>query len=87
MKIDNQGLPEIVTLEGTRKRFRCGKWNGLYFNGIPRFYGAFPSAEYVFEQGRLVSMWRPYHSSVMMRTSIDASGAIQQYMMSPRKDK
>ncbi|KAL1567052.1 G-type lectin S-receptor-like serine/threonine-protein kinase0 [Salvia divinorum] len=89
MKIDNRGLPEVVTLGmgGTRKRFRSGKWNGLYFNGIPRFYGAAPRAEYIFEQGRLVSMWRPYHNSMIMRSSIDASGAIQQYMMNLRKDK
>ncbi|GFP89942.1 receptor-like serine/threonine-protein kinase sd1-7 [Phtheirospermum japonicum] len=32
-----RGLPETVAYKGTMKRYRSGKWNGLYFSGTPRF--------------------------------------------------
>ncbi|KAH6835577.1 hypothetical protein C2S53_003119 [Perilla frutescens var. hirtella] len=87
VRIENQGLPEIVIYKGTTKRFRNGKWNGLYFNGIPRFRSALPKPEFIFKEERLISMSRPYDSSVITRATLDISGSAHRYTMNPRRDK
>ncbi|XP_057790586.1 G-type lectin S-receptor-like serine/threonine-protein kinase At4g27290 [Salvia miltiorrhiza] len=87
LKIENHGLAEIVIFSGIRKRFRTGKWNGIYFSGIPRFRSVLPRVELIFKEERLISMSRPYHSSIITRASIDASGTVHRYIMNPRKDK
>lgn len=56
LRIENNGLPNFVKLRGTTKRYRLGKWNGLFVGGGPRF----PIAMYnnvlvVFRQDRMIS--------------------------------
>ncbi|KAL0320717.1 UNVERIFIED_CONTAM: G-type lectin S-receptor-like serine/threonine-protein kinase [Sesamum radiatum] len=85
-RIKNQGLPELVMLRGTMKRFRTGHWNGIYFNGIPRFPAIF-KPEVVFREDRLISMVEPYDSSILKRVTLEKSGIICLYTMNARKDK
>ncbi|KAL0320725.1 UNVERIFIED_CONTAM: Receptor-like serine/threonine-protein kinase SD1-8 [Sesamum radiatum] len=33
LKIENQGLPQLVMFRGRMKRFRSGQWNGIHFSG------------------------------------------------------
>ncbi|KAL0328522.1 UNVERIFIED_CONTAM: S-locus-specific glycoprotein S13 [Sesamum calycinum] len=67
-RIQNQGLPELVMLSGTMKRYRTGHWNGIYFNGIPRFPSIF-KPDVVFSGERLISMVEPYESSILKRVN------------------
>ncbi|KAL2247556.1 G-type lectin S-receptor-like serine/threonine-protein kinase At4g27290 isoform X5 [Sesamum indicum] len=85
-RIQNQGLPELVMFRGTMKRYRTGHWNGIYFNGIPRFPAIF-KPEVVFRGERLISMVEPYDSSILKRVTLEKSGIICLYTMNARKDK
>ncbi|XP_057790561.1 G-type lectin S-receptor-like serine/threonine-protein kinase At4g27290 [Salvia miltiorrhiza] len=86
-KIQNRGLAEVVTLRGENKRYRIGQWNGRCFGGGPRFPNAFYKPELVFKQERLISIGEPYQSSVLVRTTLDTSGALLRLTMNARKDK
>ncbi|KAL0406860.1 UNVERIFIED_CONTAM: Receptor-like serine/threonine-protein kinase SD1-8 [Sesamum latifolium] len=86
-KIVNQGLPEFVVLRGTMKRYRTGNWNGLYFNGIPRFPDAIFDPDMFFKEERLISIVEPYDSSIVKRVKIEKSGISHLYVMNARKDK
>ncbi|KAL3636832.1 hypothetical protein CASFOL_019131 [Castilleja foliolosa] len=87
-RIENKGLPEMaVTYKGTMKRYRSGKWNGLYFCGTPRFPNPIFKPELYFENERLVSIWEPYDSSIMVRLILGASGVLERYAMNARRDK
>ncbi|KAL2247559.1 UNVERIFIED_CONTAM: G-type lectin S-receptor-like serine/threonine-protein kinase [Sesamum indicum] len=86
-RIVNQGLPEFVVLRGTMKMYRTGNWNGLYFNGIPRFPDAIFDPDMLFKEERLISMVEPYDSSIFKRVKIEKSGITHLYVMNARKDK
>ncbi|KAH6775702.1 hypothetical protein C2S52_013263 [Perilla frutescens var. hirtella] len=86
-RIENNGLPELVIYRGKRKIFRTGKWNGLYLSGIPRFQNAIFEPELVFKEEMLISMSRPYDSSIITRATLDVSGSAHRYTMNTRKDK
>ncbi|GFQ08815.1 g-type lectin s-receptor-like serine/threonine-protein kinase at4g27290, partial [Phtheirospermum japonicum] len=86
-RIENQGLPETVAYKGTMKRYRSGKWNGLYFSGTPRFPNPIFKPELDFENDRLVSIWEPYDSSSIVRWTLGASGVLERYTMNARRDK
>ncbi|GFQ08620.1 g-type lectin s-receptor-like serine/threonine-protein kinase at4g27290, partial [Phtheirospermum japonicum] len=86
-RIENKGLPETVTYKGTMKRYRSGKWNGLYFCGIPRFPNPIFKPKLYFENDRLVSIWEPYDSSKVVRLIIRATGVLERYTMNARRDK
>ncbi|KAG6387366.1 hypothetical protein SASPL_152553 [Salvia splendens] len=88
MRIENRGVPEIVILRGTAKWFRTGNWNGLHFNGIPRYVNTV-SAEpgLVFRDERLISMSRPYKSTIVIRATLGVSGSVQQYTMNAKRDR
>ncbi|XP_042059084.1 G-type lectin S-receptor-like serine/threonine-protein kinase At4g27290 [Salvia splendens] len=87
VKIENHGLPEMVVYKGSRKKLRTGKWNGLSFNGLPRFRSTVSKAELVFEEERLISLAMPYESSIIIRARMELSGSIYHYVMNPGKDK
>ncbi|XP_042063454.1 G-type lectin S-receptor-like serine/threonine-protein kinase At4g27290 isoform X1 [Salvia splendens] len=86
-KIENDGLPEMVVYEGQRKKLRTGKWNGVSFNGLPRFRTSVSKAELVFEEERLISLAMPYESSIIIRARLDLSGSVYHYVMNPGRDK
>jgi hypothetical protein len=33
--MDTRGLPDIVTWQGSAKKYRAGPWNGRWFSGVP----------------------------------------------------
>ncbi|KAL8506039.1 hypothetical protein ACS0TY_017048 [Phlomoides rotata] len=87
LKIENQGLPELVILRGKKKIARSGKWNGKYFcGGVP-----FPSFVFkpnlVFSERRLISIEDPYDSSILVRETLDTSGSFQRFRLNSRRDK
>ncbi|KAK6132612.1 hypothetical protein DH2020_033642 [Rehmannia glutinosa] len=86
-KIENQGLPEMVVYKGTKKMYRTGKWNGLYFSGVLPFPNDIFNPELVFIEERLVSIAEPYDSSVFIRGTLDTSGILQRGTMNAKKDK
>ncbi|KAK6132852.1 hypothetical protein DH2020_033403 [Rehmannia glutinosa] len=86
-RIENQGLPELVVFRGTRKLYRTGKWNGLYFSGILPHPNLVFNPELVFKEERLISIVQPYDSSIFIRVTLDTSGLILRYTMNARKDK
>ncbi|KAK4420697.1 G-type lectin S-receptor-like serine/threonine-protein kinase [Sesamum alatum] len=86
-RIENQGLPELVMLRGTMKRFRTGPWNGLYFGGTPPFPNPSFKPEMVFKGEKLISVSGPYDSSIFTRVTVDRSGMLYIYIMNARKDK
>ncbi|XP_047939816.1 G-type lectin S-receptor-like serine/threonine-protein kinase At4g27290 isoform X2 [Salvia hispanica] len=86
-KIQNQGLADIVALEGARKRYRLGQWNGMHFSGHQRLPNPIFKPVFVFKQERLISIVDPYDSSLFVRTTLHTSGSIMRYTMNLRKDK
>ncbi|XP_057790553.1 G-type lectin S-receptor-like serine/threonine-protein kinase At4g27290 isoform X3 [Salvia miltiorrhiza] len=86
-KIESHAMGEMVMYRGTRKRFRTGKWNGIYFNGMPRFRSTVPATELIFKEERLISIKMPYQSSIIVRATLDVSGSILHYIMNPGKDR
>ncbi|KAK6132851.1 hypothetical protein DH2020_033414 [Rehmannia glutinosa] len=86
-KIENQGLPEMVVYKGTKKMYRTGKWNGLYFSGVLPFPNDIFNPELVFIEERLVSIAEPYDSSVFIRGTLDTSGILQRGCMNAKKDR
>ncbi|KAK6154299.1 hypothetical protein DH2020_008547 [Rehmannia glutinosa] len=86
-KIENQGLPEMVTFRGKTKRFRTGKWNGLFLCGVPRFPNPVFKPELVFEKDRLISIYELYDSSFIVRLTLRTSGVLERYTMNGRRDK
>ncbi|KAK6154369.1 hypothetical protein DH2020_008617 [Rehmannia glutinosa] len=86
-KIENQGLPEMVIFRGTTKRFRTGKWNGLFLCGVPRFPNPVFKPELVFEKDRLISIYELYDSSFIVRLTLGTSGVLERYTMNGKRDK
>ncbi|XP_057790584.1 G-type lectin S-receptor-like serine/threonine-protein kinase At4g27290 [Salvia miltiorrhiza] len=86
-KIESHAMGEMVIYRGTRKRFRTGKWNGIYFNGMPRFRSTVPATELIFKEERLISIKMPYQSSIIVRATLDVSGSVLHYIMNPGKDR
>ncbi|KAL3636833.1 hypothetical protein CASFOL_019132 [Castilleja foliolosa] len=86
-RIENQGLPETVAYKGTTKRYRSGKWNGIYFSGTPRFPNPLFKPEMGFENDRLVSISEPYDSSSIVRWTLGSSGVLERYTMNSRRDQ
>ncbi|KAL8506058.1 hypothetical protein ACS0TY_017064 [Phlomoides rotata] len=89
LRIENQGLPELVLYRGKTKTFRTGKWNGLYFGGLIYFPNKMHKSDLVFIGERLISVIpHPYDRSFFRRVTLDTSGKIiYSYTMNPRKDK
>ncbi|KAL8510421.1 hypothetical protein ACS0TY_017293 [Phlomoides rotata] len=87
LKIDNQGLPEVVILRGKKKITRTGKWNGKYFCGILPFPNLMFKPNLVFSKQRLTSLEDPYDSSILIRDTLNTLGLFQRYRLNSRKDK
>ncbi|KAL0301118.1 UNVERIFIED_CONTAM: G-type lectin S-receptor-like serine/threonine-protein kinase [Sesamum radiatum] len=86
-RIERKGLPELVMLRGSMKRFRTGHWNGQFFNGVQRVPDAIFNPDVVLREERLISIVEPYASSIVKRVTIETSGIIYLYTMNARKDK
>ncbi|KAL3639894.1 hypothetical protein CASFOL_014862 [Castilleja foliolosa] len=87
MKIENNGLPELVIYKGTKKRFPSGKWNGLHFSGVHPFTIQIFKPEFVFEEERLISVSEVYDSSAISRLTLEPrNGMLERYTMNARRD-
>ncbi|XP_047948646.1 G-type lectin S-receptor-like serine/threonine-protein kinase At4g27290 isoform X2 [Salvia hispanica] len=88
-KIENRGLAlaDMVVLEGARKRYRLGPWNGMHFSGYQIYPNPIFKIAFVFKQQRLVSLGEPYEISYLVRTTLHTSGMILRHTMNLRKDK
>ncbi|KAL8475742.1 hypothetical protein ACS0TY_028414 [Phlomoides rotata] len=87
-RIENKGLPDFVVYRGKMKTFRCGKWNGRYFNGVPSFPNPIFKPELVFRGERLISITPDTRNRpTLRRTTLQASGVIHVHIISARKDK
>ncbi|PIN04199.1 Serine/threonine protein kinase [Handroanthus impetiginosus] len=87
MRIENEGLPEVVVWRKKMKWFRTGKWNGLYFSGGPRLPNPIFKPEFVFKQEKLISSSEIFDSSNLARFTLEASGTLQRYIMNARRNK
>ncbi|KAL8505993.1 hypothetical protein ACS0TY_017012 [Phlomoides rotata] len=86
-RIENQGLPDMVTYRGKTKIFRSGKWNGLYFSGLPRYQNQAYKPELVFRGERLISIAHDPRYRILRRSTLETSGIVNRYTMNARKDK
>ncbi|KAL0308032.1 UNVERIFIED_CONTAM: Receptor-like serine/threonine-protein kinase SD1-8 [Sesamum calycinum] len=86
-KIENQGLPQLVMLRGTMKRFRSGQWNGIHFSGETPFPNPILRPDFSFKGEKLISMLDPYDSSIFKRVTVNKSGMLYLNVMNSRKDK
>ncbi|PIM97973.1 Serine/threonine protein kinase [Handroanthus impetiginosus] len=87
MRIENEGLPEVVIWREKMKWFRTGKWNGLCFSGGPRFPNPILKPELVFKQERLISISEIFDSSNLVRFTLETSGTLRRYTMNVRRNK
>ncbi|KAL0320728.1 UNVERIFIED_CONTAM: G-type lectin S-receptor-like serine/threonine-protein kinase [Sesamum radiatum] len=87
LKIENQGLPQLVMFRGRMKRFRSGQWNGIHFSGGTPFPNPILRPEFIFKGERLISTLDPYDSSIFKRVTIEKSGMLYLNIMNARKDK
>ncbi|KAL8506016.1 hypothetical protein ACS0TY_017032 [Phlomoides rotata] len=88
LRIENQGLPEMVIYKGKTKASRIGKWNGLYFGGLVHFPNKLDKSELVFRGERLITVIQQfYNNSTLRRVTMDTSGKCQSYTMNTRKYK
>ncbi|KAG6424343.1 hypothetical protein SASPL_114760 [Salvia splendens] len=65
-KIQNRGLADMVVLEGARKRYRLGQWNGMHFSGYQRYPNPIFKPFFVFKQDRLISIGEAYKTSLFV---------------------
>ena len=87
LRIENKGLPDFVILRGATKRYRLGKWNGLFFGGGPRFPNAMYNVLVVFRQERMVSAKELYDSTVVVRVTLDPSGTMTRHTLNAQRNK
>ncbi|XP_047970066.1 G-type lectin S-receptor-like serine/threonine-protein kinase At4g27290 [Salvia hispanica] len=87
LRIENKGLPDVVTLRGTTKRYRLGKWNGLYFGGGPRLPNAMYNVSVVFRHERMISVEEAYDSTAVTRITLDPSGTMTRYTLNAGRDR
>ncbi|KAL1567073.1 G-type lectin S-receptor-like serine/threonine-protein kinase0 [Salvia divinorum] len=87
LRIENKGLLDVVTLRGTTKRYRMGKWNGLYFCGGPRLPNAMYNVSVVFRQERMISVEDAYNSTTVIRTTLDPFGTLTRLTLNAKRDK
>ncbi|KAL8506005.1 hypothetical protein ACS0TY_017023 [Phlomoides rotata] len=88
IRIENHGLPDLVTYRGKTKIFRIGKWNGVAFGGFPRFPNPVSKPEMVFRGEKLISITEgPRYRSMLRRSTLHTSGIVYSYTMNARKDK
>lgn len=83
-KITNNGLPQMVIYEGTKKIYRGGTWNGDYFSGALPFL---LKNEMNFKEERLISWSMPYLGSAFTRLVLHKLGLVQNLALNPQKDK
>ncbi|XP_042060577.1 G-type lectin S-receptor-like serine/threonine-protein kinase At4g27290 isoform X2 [Salvia splendens] len=86
-RIQNRGLAQMVTLRGGRKKYRLGQWNGICYAGAQKFPSAIYKPEFFFREERMISVGEPYQSSLLVRATLDTSGAIVCHTMNLRRDK
>ncbi|KAH6764015.1 hypothetical protein C2S51_015264 [Perilla frutescens var. frutescens] len=84
-KIENKGLPQMVTMKGAKKIYRSGLWNGVSLN-VLNFYKKVYKGELVIGKDRTTYV-DPYNSSTVTRLVIEQSGLLRRYTMNERKDK
>ncbi|KAL8506020.1 hypothetical protein ACS0TY_017033 [Phlomoides rotata] len=88
MKIENQGLPDLVLYRGNTKMYRIGKWNGLYFGGYPRYPNEISKPELLIRGETLISIKEVAHDRpILSRSTVDTSGIVYSYTMNARKYK
>ncbi|XP_042040898.1 G-type lectin S-receptor-like serine/threonine-protein kinase At4g27290 isoform X2 [Salvia splendens] len=85
LRMENNGLPDVVELRGTTKRYRLGQWNGLYFGGGPRFPNAMYNVSVVFRQERMISV--EYGSPAVTRITLDPSGTMTRHTLNAQRHK
>ncbi|KAL7143252.1 hypothetical protein ABFS83_08G179700 [Erythranthe nasuta] len=89
-RIVNQGLPETVIFNGTRKTFRVGKYNGVYFDGVIPSQNPMHKPVLAFKGDKLISVlgpYGPYDNSFISRLTLETSGLLKRYTLNARKDK
>lgn len=85
-KIMNLGLPQLVICRGEDMFFRSGMWNGLEISSTPSSPNSIFQPDWNFSKGSLVSVTRPYNSSLFTRFEFDSSGLIHWSTISLRRD-
>ncbi|XP_042059432.1 S-locus-specific glycoprotein S6-like [Salvia splendens] len=86
-KIQNRGLADMVVLEGARKRYRLGQWNGMHFSGYQRYPNPIFKPFFVFKQDRLISIGEAYKTSLFVRSPLHTSGSVRRHTLNLRKGK
>ncbi|KAL5570489.1 hypothetical protein UlMin_027064 [Ulmus minor] len=79
LRMNINGLPQVILSMGSTRKFRSGTWNGVRFNGLPE-----PSNETVFQYIFIQSGNESYdiflpevNSSILCRVTVHNSGTIQ----------
>ncbi|XP_042040901.1 G-type lectin S-receptor-like serine/threonine-protein kinase At4g27290 [Salvia splendens] len=85
-RVKNLGLPQLVILNGEKTFYRSGTWNGLQFTSMPSSPSSIFQPNLNFSNQWLISITRPYDSSLFTRLRLDASGFVQRPTMSSRRD-
>ncbi|CAK9144613.1 unnamed protein product [Ilex paraguariensis] len=80
-KIDNRGLPQMVTMMGSVKKYRSGPWNGIRFSGHPMISSPTFNYKLEFSGSRLTSISETYNDSIATRLKMEQSGLLDLFVM------
>ncbi|XP_021804771.1 G-type lectin S-receptor-like serine/threonine-protein kinase At4g27290 [Prunus avium] len=82
--MDNVLLPQLVIAKGSKKMFRTGPWNGLWFTGTPGLAATYRSVVkpiFVYNTNELYYSYESFNSSTITRLKLSESGLIQRLVV------
>ncbi|KAA8526886.1 hypothetical protein F0562_008885 [Nyssa sinensis] len=82
--IDNHGLPQLVIVMGSIKKYRSGGWNGVRFSGLSSSGNPTFSPNFVFKDAKLYCLYEPYNYSVITRLTLNHLGVLERYRLNER---
>ncbi|CAL2254301.1 unnamed protein product [Prunus armeniaca] len=82
--MDNVLLPQLVIAKGSKKMFRTGPWNGLWFTGTPGLAATYRSVVkpiFVYNTNELYYSYESFNNSTITRLKLSESGSIQRLVV------
>ncbi|XP_034212826.1 G-type lectin S-receptor-like serine/threonine-protein kinase At4g27290 [Prunus dulcis] len=82
--VDNVLLPQLVIAKGSKKMFRTGPWNGLWFTGTPGLVATYRSVVkpiFVYNTNEFYYSYESFNSSTITRLKLSESGLIQRLVV------
>ncbi|KAJ0046092.1 hypothetical protein Pint_04374 [Pistacia integerrima] len=77
LRLEKNGVPQLVISTPSKKVARSGPWNGFQFNGIPMMHNLIVKPDLVHNEDESYYMYDVFSDTVLTRLILDPSGSIQ----------